>query len=148
MFQREADWKNAATLICDVMRGSASLAMESRASTMVGGQRQTHSARWHYDQTQPHRAVPSAPRLFSPEQLRDCLATMADRENFLAYEASPGSTLGPSAEASLDQFSSAEITLVTLRVGTVITSWALVGLGNSRDLVLWKMRYHLRDVAL
>lgn len=149
MFEREADWKNATTLICDVMRGSASLAMESRSSTMVGDKPQTHSAKWHYEQTQPHRAEPSSgPRLFSLEQLRECLAKMEGEENFLAYEASPGASFGATADGSLAQFSSAKITLVTLKVGTVVTSWALVSLGNARDLILWKMRYHLRDDVL
>jgi hypothetical protein len=149
MFQREADWKSATALICDVMRGSASLSVESRSSALVGEERQTYSSKWRYEQKQPHRLAPSsAPRLFSPPQLRESLEKIADAEIFLAYEVLPEAALGPTADASLAQFSSAEITLVTLTVGAVITSWALVSLGNPRDLILWKMKYHLRDNPL
>jgi hypothetical protein len=149
MFQREADWKSATALICDVMRGSASLSVQSRSSVLVGEDRQTYSSKWRYEQKQPHRLAPSsAPRLFSPQQLRETLEKIADAKIFLAYEVLPEAALGATADASLAKFSSAEITLVTLTVGAVITSWALVSLGNPRDLILWKMKYHLRDDTL
>ena len=148
-FEHEGDWKSATTLICDVMRGSASLAVESRSSVLVGEERQTHFSKWRYEQKQPHRSVPSsAPRLFSPQQLQEALEKIADSEVFFAYETFPEAALGPTADASLAQFSSAQITLVTLTVGTVVTSWALVSLGSPRDLILWKMKYHLREATL
>lgn len=69
---------------------------------------------------------------------------MSASDFFLAYEAVPDLELTAQIDAALSEFSSIDLTLVKLTVGSVTLTWLLVSLGSSRDLVLWKMKYHLR----
>ena len=73
---------------------------------------------------------------------------MATSEIFLAYEAAPDLDLNPDMDAALSEFSSIDVTLVKLTVGSVALSWLLVSLGSPRDLLLWKIKYHLRKSKL
>lgn len=148
MFQQEADWKNATKLICDVLRGSGSLAVECHSSTIEKGERQTHFSSWSYTQTQPHRAARLCePRLFSLEHLEAILSHMSNGDVF-AYEVSDAQSLGPEPKEAFAKFSAISLSLVRLVVGEVAPSWILVSLANPRDLILWKMQYHLRDIRL
>ena len=145
MFENEADWKSATTVICDILRGSSSLAVQTRSSRAESGRQRSQSSSWRYEQTQPHHVGPDlTSALFSPGHLRDVLTRMSASDFFLAYEAAPDLELTAQIDAALSEFSSIDLTLVKLTVGSVALTWLLVSLGSSRDLVLWKMKYHLR----
>jgi len=149
MFDTESDWKSAINLICDILRGSSSLEVQIRSSLNEGDSKRTRSSGWRYEQTQPHQIARNAPlTLFSPEHLRDLLERMASSEIFLAYEAASDLDLNPDMDAALSEFSSIDVTLVKLTVGSVALSWLLVSLGSPRDLLLWKIKYHLRKSKL
>jgi hypothetical protein len=149
MFENEIDWKSATRLICDILRGSSSLAVQHRSSHMEGVRKGAQSSGWRYEQTQPHQiALDNASTLFSPGHLRDVLERMSVSEIFFAYEATLDLELTPDMDGALSEFSSIDLTLVKLTVGSVALAWLLVSLGSPRDLVLWKMKYHLRKAKL
>ena len=149
MFSREANWKAAVAVICDVMRGSSKLSVETHVSAAAGPERRTDFSNWSYEQTQPFRvAEPPVPRLFTIEHLRDILLGMSKADIFYVYEVNASARLGPDLERSLADFSSIEVSLVTLTVGDVVMAWVLVSLGQARDDILWKMQYHLRNGRL
>ncbi|MET0747735.1 MAG: hypothetical protein ABWY49_06060, partial [Rhizobium sp.] len=136
MFEREADWSNATTLICDVLRGSSTLAVETRHSGDSTDGRVAHFSSWAYEQTQAHGFVSdSAPRLFSIDHLRNTLGKMSEAENLFVYETSFDLHLGDVSEA-LSEFSSINVSVVKLTVGSVVLSWMLVSLDHPRDLIL------------
>ena len=106
MFSREANWKAAVTVICDVMRGSSKLSVETHVSAAAGSERRTDFSNWSYEQTQPFRvAEPPGPRLFTMEQLRAILVEMSKTDIFYVYEVNPSARLGPDLERSLAEFS-------------------------------------------
>ena len=149
MFENETDWKSATTVICDILRGSSSLAVQTRSSQAENGRQRSQSLSWRYEQTQPHHVGPDpASALFSSGHLRDVLTRMSASDFFFAYEAVPDLELTAHIDAALSEFSSIDLTLVKLTVGSVALTWLLVSLGSPRDLVLWKMKYHLRKAQL
>ena len=149
MFSRQADWKAAVTVICDVMRGTSAIAVETHASSAKDSQRQTEVSKWRYEQTQPFRSSEATThRLFTLEQLRGVLTDMSDADLFYVYEIDPAARFASGIENSLADFSSIEVSFVTLSVGDAVMAWVLVTLGQPRDLILWKMKYHLRDASL
>lgn len=149
MFEKEADWKSATMLICDLLKGSGSLAVERHSSTIVDGERRHDFSSWQYSQTQAHgKGQASNPRLFTLDQLEDTLTRMSEADVAFAYETSGFESFSDNVEGNLLDFSAIKATLVRLVIGDVRMSWTLIGLSNPRDLILWKMQYHLRDVRL
>lgn len=149
MFEREVDWKKATVLICDIMRGSAALEVQSHTSVASEGGRTAQSSSWRYEQTQAHQLTPyTTPRLFSLDHLRELLDQMSKAEIVYVYETSGGEQLRAEVEDALLEFAAIEVTVVKLAVGFEHLSWILISLHQPRDLILWKMKYHLRGNAL
>ncbi|WFS01530.1 hypothetical protein [Rhizobium tumorigenes] len=148
MFKREADWKLATKLICDVMRGTATLRVETHSSSIDNGDRKNLFSAWSYNQNQPHQASPSSElRLFSLDHLEKLLVQMPKADMYFAYETPDFQRLGLEAEEALSNFSEILVSSVQLVVGDVSMSWVLVSTRNPRDIILWKMQYHLKDVG-
>jgi len=149
MFEKEADWKIATKLICDLLRGSGSLAVTRHSSLTEDGERRHRFSSWHYSQTQAHgEGQDSEPRLFTLEQLGETLTKMSEAGVAYAYETSGVENFSDDVDSKLREFSAIKATLVQLVIGDVRMSWVLVGLSNPRDLILWKMQYHLRNAWL
>ncbi len=149
MFENEADWKSATKLICDLLQGSGSLAVERHSSAIVDGERRHDVSSWQYSQKHAHgKGQAFYPRLFTLDQLEDTLRRMSEADVDFAYETSGFERFSDSIEGRLLDFSTIKATLVQLVIGDVRMSGTLIGLSNPRDLILWKMQYHLRDVQL
>lgn len=149
MFEKEADWEIAAKLICDLLRGSGSLSVQYHSSAIEDGERQNHFSSWHYSQRQARKeAQDSEPRLFTLEQLGETLIKMSKADVAFSYETSGSEGFSENVKSVLSQFAAIKATSVQLAIGDVEMSWMLIGLSNPRDLILWKMQYHLRNTRL
>ena len=73
---------------------------------------------------------------------------MSEADVAFAYETSGLERFSDNVEGKLLDFSAIKATLVQLVIGDVRMSWTLIGLNNPRDLILWKMQYHLRNVQI